>query len=150
MKHILLDSSPLSLLSQPAQTPEVVLITAWAANCLATGHHLYLPEVIDYEIRRELVRAKKTAGISKLNAFKGTLRYLPLTTDTMLLAADLWARSGQSGKPTGDPKKIDIDIILSAQALSLRVPVSDIIIATTNVGHLSLFVPADLWSNITP
>ena len=26
----------------------------------------------------------------------------------------------------------------------------DVLIATTNVGHLSRFVPADLWQNIEP
>ena len=150
MKHILLDSSPLSLLAQPARTPEVAAITDWAAECLAAGHFLYLPEVIDSEIRRELVRAGKAAGVGKLNALKGTLRYLPLTTEVMLLAADLWAEARQRGKPTGDPKKLDIDVILAAQALTLSVPSADRIVATANVGHLSLFVPADLWTSITP
>jgi hypothetical protein len=39
-------------------------------------------------------------------------------------------------------------MILAAQALTLGV--ADVIIATTNVGHLSRFVPADLWYNIAP
>ena len=67
----------------------------------------------------------------------------------MLLAADLWANSRQSGLATGDPKKLDIDVILAAQALSLGVPASDLVVATSNVAHLSRFVSADLWSNIT-
>jgi hypothetical protein len=40
--------------------------------------------------------------------------------------------------------------IIAAQALDMGVPASDLIIATTNVGHLSRFVAADLWTNITP
>jgi hypothetical protein len=39
-------------------------------------------------------------------------------------------------------------MILAAQAVTLNV--ADFAIATTNVGHLSRFVPADLWQNITP
>jgi hypothetical protein len=39
-------------------------------------------------------------------------------------------------------------MILAAQALTLGNP--DVIIATTNVGHLGRFVPADLWQNIMP
>jgi len=39
-------------------------------------------------------------------------------------------------------------MILAAQALTLGDP--DVIIATTNVGHLARFVPADLWQNIAP
>ena len=68
----------------------------------------------------------------------------------MLLAADLWSRSRQSGLATGDPKKLDIDVILAAQAMTLGVPVSDLIVATSNISHISRFVPADLWRNIKP
>ena len=60
MKHVLFDSSPLGTLSNPDQTPEVIAISAWAADCDDAGHALYVPEVIDYEIRRELVRAGKS------------------------------------------------------------------------------------------
>jgi hypothetical protein len=37
-------------------------------------------------------------------------------------------------------------LILAGQAAALDE--SDLIIATTNVGHLSRFAPADLWQNI--
>jgi hypothetical protein len=39
-------------------------------------------------------------------------------------------------------------VILAAQAIALEAP--DVLIATTNIGHLSRFVPADLWQNIEP
>jgi hypothetical protein len=38
--------------------------------------------------------------------------------------------------------------LLAAQALTLGVP--DLVIPTTNVGHLSRFVPAEFWQNIVP
>ena len=41
-------------------------------------------------------------------------------------------------------------MILAAQVLSLGVPGPDLVVATTNPAHLSLFVPADLWTNIAP
>ena len=68
----------------------------------------------------------------------------------MLLAADLWAKSRQSGLATGDPKKLDIDVILPAQALTIGVSASGQIVATSDVGHLTQFVPAGLWSSISP
>jgi hypothetical protein len=37
-------------------------------------------------------------------------------------------------------------MILAAQAATCGT--SDVVIATTNVGHLSRFVAADLWQNI--
>ena len=150
MRHILLDSSPLGIISNPARSVDVVAIMGWATMCLSAGHVICIPEVIDYEVRRELLRARKSAGVAELNRLKARFRYLPITTDAMLLAAELWAQARQGGQSTGDPKKLDIDVILAAQALTLDVPAADVVIATSNVGHLSQFVSADLWQNITP
>jgi hypothetical protein len=66
----------------------------------------------------------------------------------MKRAAELWTHARQVGQPTAGNNTIDADMILVAQAESLNDP--DAIIATTNVGHLSRFFPADLWTNITP
>jgi hypothetical protein len=85
-----------------------------------------------------------------LDGLKVILRFLPISSPTMLLAANLWATSRQNGLPTGDPKKLDIDVILAAQALTLGVPTNELIIATSNIGHLSRFTTADIWSNIKP
>ena len=60
MRHILLDSSPLGLLAKPGNNSEVIAITDWAMASLAAGHEIYVPEVVDYELRRELLRAGKT------------------------------------------------------------------------------------------
>ncbi len=149
-RHILLDSSPLGLLSNPANTADVIAITQWAAACYAGGDHLYIPEVIDYELRRELLRAGKTKGIAKLDSFKTAFRYLAITTVAMLRAAELWSQARRSGLPTSDPKKLDIDVILAAQALTLPVSPTNLIIATSNVTHISRFAPAALWTDIKP
>jgi predicted nucleic acid-binding protein len=149
-RHIVLDSSPLGMLSNPNASAQVLAIAQWGRDCVAAGHYLYIPEVIDYELRRELLRAGKTTGIAKLDSLKSRFRYLPITTPAMLRAADLWATARRSGTPTGDPKKLDIDVILAAQALTLAVPTADLVVATSNVSHLSRFVTADLWTNITP
>lgn len=94
-QHILLDSSPLSALRLPMRSVGVIAIREWSRSCLAAGHHIYVPEVIDYELRRELLRADKTASIQRLDTLKTTFRYLPLTTMAMLRAAELWAASRQ-------------------------------------------------------
>ncbi len=149
-RHIILDSSPLGLLANPAANAEVFAISQWSRACIAAGHHLYIPEVIDYELRRELIRAGKTQSIAKLDGLKSVFHYLPITTPAMLRAAELWAYSRQQGVATGDPKKIDIDVILSAQALTMAVPAASIIIVTSNVRHIARFVPADLWTSLRP
>ena len=151
MKHILLDSAPLGLLTSPRGDTEVIAINQWAENCFLAGHQIYLPEIIDYELRRELIRAKKTAGLALLDKLKTICTYLPLNTATMLYAANLWANSRNAGNPTGDPKKLDIDVILCAQAITLPLSSGDtLIIATMNVKHITGFVSADLWTNIIP
>lgn len=150
MRHIVLDSSPLGLLSNPAANANVLAISQWSRDCIAAGHKLYIPEVIDYELRRELVRAGKTKSLTKLDSLKSVFHYLPITTPAMLRAADLWAYARQHGISTGDPKKLDIDVILCAQSLTMPVPAAAIIIATSNVSHIARFVSADLWASITP
>lgn len=92
---IVVDSSPAGLLTNPATTPEVIAINQWLDDCSAAGHTVCLPEIVDYELRRELLRAGKTRGLARLDAFKANTQYLPLTTSVMLRAAALWAQSWQ-------------------------------------------------------
>jgi predicted nucleic acid-binding protein len=108
---------------------------------------IILPEITDYELRRELVRLRKTQAVARLDMLATTIEYLPLTTSAMRRAADLWATARQRGRPTAADDTIDGDMILCAQALELGEP--DYVIATTNVGHLGLFCRAETWTNIT-
>jgi len=66
----------------------------------------------------------------------------------MRQAAKLWAQARQQGQPTAGDKTINGDMVLVAQAITLGI--SDIVIVTTNVGHLSRFITAELWKNVAP
>ena len=94
------------------------------------------------------MRAEKTRGLSKLNELKTTALYVPITTAMMLKAAEFWATIRKQGKPTADTHALDGDMILAAQAHVLGKQGYDVIIATTNVKHLSLFVTARNWYEI--
>lgn len=74
------------------------------------------------------------------------LEYFPLTTSAMRRAAEFWAQARREGRPTADDKALDGDVILAAQAMTLGV--TDVMIAMTNVAHLSRFAPAALWTDI--
>lgn len=148
MITVVLDSGPLGLLSNPNHPAPVVACRAWAAALQAAGHRIVLPEIIDYEIRRELIRARKTRSLRVLDRLAGQFDYLPLTTAAMRQAAEFWATVRQAGLPTAGQGDLDADVILAAQAASLGDPAA--VVATANVGHLTRFVRADLWSNITP
>lgn len=144
-KIILLDASPLGRISNPSATPANLECYKWLENLITSDYRVIVPEIADYEIRRELIRAGKTRGIARLDLLKNTLDYLPLKTDVMLKAAELWAKARNQGKPTADPKALDCDVILAAQAL-----MENGMVATENVGHLSLFVEAEDWHDILP
>jgi hypothetical protein len=98
-------------------------------------------------VRRELLRANKIKGIKRLDELANLIEYLAITMDAMGKAALFWAQARQQGQPTAGDKTIDGDMILIAQAVTLSV--KNLIIVTTNVGHLSKFVRADLWQNIS-
>jgi predicted nucleic acid-binding protein len=142
---VLLDASPLGMISNPSATPANLECYNWMESLVMSDCRVIVPEIADYEVRRELLRAGKTRGLARLDLLKNTLDYLPLTTAVMLKAAELWAQARNQGTPTADAKALDCDVILAAQALT-----ENGIVATENVGHLSLFVEAKDWRDILP
>ena len=112
------------------------------------GVAVYVPEIADYELRRELLRMGSAASIRRLEDLKTRLHYAPITTDAMRKAAEFWAAARNAGRPTSDGKALDADAILAAQSTLVAGLGDQIIVATTNVGHLSLFVNACTWRGI--
>jgi hypothetical protein len=149
---IVLDSFPLGQLCNPRPTTVSVAIRQWKQAHEAIGNRFAVPEVADFEVRREMLRRSSTTGIALLDAFNAaeTDRYLPVSTAVMRLAAQLWAQARKAGTPTADPKELDVDVILAAQARLLGLPDREFVVATSNVGHLAHFVPAALWNTILP
>jgi predicted nucleic acid-binding protein len=144
---VVLNAGPLGDLCNPRPAPAGLACQQWAAALRAAGRRVIVPEITDYEIRRELIRAGRKRSLALLDGLAARFEYLPLDTAMMRRAAELWAQARQQGRPTAGDQSLDADAILAAQALSLGVPV---IVATANVAHLSRFVPADVWQNIPP
>lgn len=148
-KALFLDTTPLGLVTRkPGQSTEADACFQWILRILANGWTVYVAEIADYEVRRELIRQKRTASIVHMGSVIATLSYVPITTDAMRLAADLWAQARNQGWATADPKALDGDVILAAQALSLTPAPDSLIVATENVAHLSRYVAAAEWRNI--
>jgi predicted nucleic acid-binding protein len=142
--RIALDSTPLSLLSHPnEQQAQVKEARQWLEEALTAGAQVFIPEIVDYEVRRELLRLGRQKSIERLDLLQSTLTYLALDTGMMRRAAEMWATARSQGTPTADPKEIDADVILAAQAERVQA-----VVATENVGHLSLFVTARNWREI--
>ena len=144
---VVLDATPLGLLSHPRNPPPVAACRQWLADLSAAGRRVIVPEIADYEVRRELIRLGSKNGLINLDKLGLQLEYLPLSTAAMRLAAELWAQARSAGRPTTSDPALDADVILAAQALTMSTPV---IVATGNPGHLNRFVSAELWSNIAP
>src|SRR5438128_1985169 len=116
MRVVLLDTGVLGLVTNPRATPENDDCKQWMQAHLASGVAMAIPEIADYELRRELLLHQRQAGLRRLDALKAVTRYLPLTTETMLQAAEYWAQVRRQGRPTAGEQALDGDVILAAQA----------------------------------
>ncbi len=147
-KVVLLDAGPLGYAANPKHSTVSLACTRWVEAHLAAANRVVIPEIADYEVRRELLRASLLTSVAELDQLAKLLDFLPLTTTAMRKAAELWALARQHGRATANDRAMDCDVILAAQALTMSA--HNVVIATTNVGHLARFVPAELWQNIAP
>lgn len=131
-----------------AKSEESQACKRWFEQILRAGYRIVLPEIVDYEVRRELIRIQSATSLEQLDRLKRSVVYVPLTTEMVLRAAELWAIARQTGQPTADPKALDGDVILVAQVMTAFGSSTEAIMATTNVAHIDRFVRADLWQNI--
>ncbi len=145
---VLLDAGPLGMITNPKSSPENEACKDWLANLVSKGAEVVIPEIADYEVRRELLRAGKDRGIGRLDALKGMLDYAPITTSIILKAAEYWATARRMGRQSADDSSLDADMILAAQAGAIGRDGDQTVIATTNVRHLALFSSASIWRDI--
>ncbi len=59
-KQVLLDAGPLGMISHPRPNRA---IADWFKRLLSAGVSVLVPEISDYEVRRELLRANRQKGI---------------------------------------------------------------------------------------
>jgi len=95
---VLLDADPLVMITNPKSAPENEACKDWLASLVSKGVEVVIPEIADYEVRRELLRAGKDRGLGRLDALKGILGYTPSTTPVMLKAAEFWPTCRRSGQ----------------------------------------------------
>ena len=113
-KVIILDSKPLGEICNPINQSKVKpLIEFIRKNKIA----LRVVEITDYELRRELTLQGLTKGINNLNKFRQRQEIVPINSESLLLATELWAELRKEGQPTADKRNIDCDVIMVAQAL---------------------------------
>jgi predicted nucleic acid-binding protein len=141
---VLLDAGPLGMISHPRVSHEIAI---WLARLLSSGTEVLVPEIADYEVRRELLRTGSVKGVERLTELRSALGFLPITSHAMLRAAEFWAEARRRGRPTAADHSLDADVILAAQAATLAA--KSVIVASANPRHISRFVPAQRWEDIT-
>ena len=150
---VLLDSKPLGMATNPAASPETDECNGWLEGLLSKGVAVVVPERIDYELRRELIRLNRHKSIARLDNLAANIGYLRLNSETYLIAAALWAKVRNEGKGTAGPQRLDIDCILAAQAHQASGGREETRIATIDVDDLSRYdtatVKAMYWRDIT-
>jgi len=148
---IVLDTFPASSTAKKPEDQLTLLdqCRRWVTDCEVAGHRIVVPAIAYYEVLRELELVRAKQQIERLQDYcLRSHRFIPITTSHLEVAAKLWAQVRKSGLPTADRHALDGDVILAAQALSLDQPSTEFVIATTNPGHISRFVPAIHWSEI--
>jgi len=116
---VLLNAGPLGMITNPKSSSHTEACKNWLAGLVYKGVQVVIPEIADYEVRRELLRA-----------------------------ADFWANARRMGRQSADDASLDADMILVAQAGDLVRDGDETVIATTNIRHLVLFSSARIWRDI--
>lgn len=148
--NILLDTSILGQLCHPNRQNNQPIVR-WLQSLLTTPSDIqvFLPEIADYELRRKILHLIRkgqasSKSIERLDDLGKLLDYLPIDSEIMHRAAELWAESRATGNPTAAEQALDGDVILAAQAVAVNAT-----IVTTNRKHLSRFVPAKDYFEIS-
>lgn len=145
LPRIVLDSGPVGLLCHPKRdNTEASDCKRWLLQHLTAGSRIYIPEIIDYEVRRGLILNGNRKVLDRLDLLLGQVNLIPLDSPTLRRAAELWADLRRRHLRTTDNARLDVDVILGAQAEKVTAS----IVATSNVKHLSRLVNAEEWRNI--
>jgi predicted nucleic acid-binding protein len=149
---ILLDSTPLGLACRRRGHARGDACQHWLESIEMARIVVVVPEIADYEVRRELLRIGSRTGLTRLDALASRLFYDPLTTPIMRKAAEFWADLRRRGLPTAADEGLDADAILAAQAALIGGPGDTVTVATSNLRHLARFPGIDArdWPSISP
>jgi predicted nucleic acid-binding protein len=143
IQTVVLDTGVLGAVTHPNPSADA---TIWIGQLAVSTTRVIVPEVCDYELRRELLRARKPKSIARLDRVIAQFVYWPITTVAMRRAAQIWAQARQSGRPATSNNRLDGDAILIGQVLT-EDPTA--VVATTNVRHFESFVDARNWSDVS-
>jgi predicted nucleic acid-binding protein len=117
MATYLLDSGPLGLLAHDRPTRRIP-IQDWLTQEMANGSTIYISEVADYEVRRELQRLIRSgqlppSRVHRLDRLPSLCVYLSVSTAMWRRAAELWAEARSRGTPSASDPALDADVLIA-------------------------------------
>src|SRR5690242_11990376 len=103
---LFLDTGILGLITTPRGNDTASACLRWLLDCLLKRSSIYVPEIADYELRRELLLQRKSKTLARLDELvPGVAHSVPITTEAMREAAQLWADLRHRGQPTAGEKE---------------------------------------------
>ena len=151
MALILLDAGLVGLAILPPHHPgpEGQDFRAWFSRTQGTIHQFAIADVTQYEVARGLLYKGAVAKLMRLGHFIAATLSVESSREVWEQAAGLWAKVRRQGQPTASDASLDGDAILAASALVVAGYGEPVVIATTNVKHLSRFgVDGREWRDI--
>jgi hypothetical protein len=162
---VFLDTNVLGLLAKQTKSfddssDESYQVEQWFYGLLSRGVRVVTSTLCDYEFRRGLLEPSDKAnelaalapGLIALDSLAdtGMLEFISVSREDAILAAQMWIDAQAEGRPTSDKQNIDVDVIISAQCLILQKenPGRKVIMATTNIKHISRYCEAANWRDI--
>lgn len=151
-----LDAGPLRLACRHSRFPGAEGIRLKFLLWQEKDISVVIPEITDYEVRRELIRRilsrqDSPDSLRRLDDLRRKLTFVPIRTEAMQLAAELWARARNSGDQTADDTSLDGDVILAAQARAYTGLGDNPVIITDNQRHLNRYdVVTSSWEAYSP
>jgi len=137
------DSDPAGLACHEPGNPDGKDLRSWMDKEWADGAILVIPAIIDYEVRRELIRKKLWDAVKRLDTLYDSkfVNYAPISQAAMNRAAGIWADARRRGNPTDHHHGLDGDVILSAQAMEYCSDTADDWqIITENIDDIARYV----------
>lgn len=155
---VVLDSNILGMLSTPDESAsleregelkEVRHCTEWLYKLLAKGARVIIPDICDYEVRRELIRIG-SSSVKELNSLRELLDCYEVTFEVLAEAAELWAESRKISQPNKLEENIDVDCIIAAccHVLERDNPGQAVILATKNIKDFQRTTNCAHWQDI--
>jgi hypothetical protein len=144
---VALDTGVLGMFCAPTENRD---LEHWVVGLLTRGRRVIVPDICDYELRREMIRRNAVNSIAKLDSLADRFEYAIIRPEALRLAAGYWAQLRNENQPTAPDAALDGDCVLAGQAALYGAENGQlVVIATTNVAHLGRMIDARDWSDIS-